>query len=99
MKSLIIFLLFTTVSFSQIEYDKKAHFVAGAWTSTLTYAVVYNETKDKLKSSIYSLASGVLIGTAKEVYDSQQPNNKFDAKDLMATVLGSLTVTFIFTLL
>ena len=87
MKALIIFLLFTTVSFSQIEYDKKAHFVAGAWTSTLTYAVVYNETKDKIKSSIYSIGAGVLIGTAKEIYDATLPNNKFDTKDLLATVL------------
>ena len=35
----------------------------------------------------------MLAGVAKETYDSTQPNNIFDPKDLAATALGGLTLS------
>lgn len=64
------------------------HFGAGALISGLTYEVVYQKTGNKNKAFLWGLASGVVSGIAKEVYDPV-----FDEKDLLATTSGSFTAT------
>ena len=98
MKSLIMFLLFTTISYSQIQYDKVQHFVAGSVISSTTYWVTRDITKDKKTAFWVGLGSGTLAGVANELFDVSQ-GYRFDWADLGYTVLGSLTVTLIFNLL
>jgi uncharacterized protein YfiM (DUF2279 family) len=81
----------------QFPLDKQAHFLAGSTISGVTYALVLKKTKNPKKAFIYSLITPLVIGTAKEIYDSRQPthNKGFDGKDLGATVLGGLSVSFV----
>ena len=102
MKKLSLFLLLPILSFSQekvfskIPLDKSAHLLAGSTISAVTYSIVYDKTKSKKKALLYSLATPLIIGTLKEVYDSNQPRNRFNNGDLGATVLGGLSVTLVF---
>lgn len=92
MKKLILLLLIPFFSFSQIADDKVLHLCAGWTTSAASYAVVYGITKGDVKKSIlYSTAFTLLVGALKETYDSTQPNNKFDVRDLGATIIGGLS--------
>ena len=89
---LIVFMLMSSVCFSQIAHDKKQHYAAGVLTSSVTYAYVYTKTKNKKKAAIYSIISAVVVGSLKEAADSRQPNNRFDPNDLLATTLGGISV-------
>jgi uncharacterized protein YfiM (DUF2279 family) len=94
-KLLSLLLAFGYLSNAQMlkQTDKQLHFLAGSTISAATYSLTYANTKSKKKAFIYSVASGVVAGTIKELIDSQKQGNRFDAKDLQATVLGSLSVS------
>ena len=81
----------------QIQEDKKKHFLAGAAISSLTYTLAKEKLGDPNKAFLCSLAAGVLA-VAKETIDSTQPGNIFDSKDLLATTLGSVSVSLTFNL-
>ena len=95
---LLIILLFPLLSYGQIATDKKLHFVAGAGISLVTYATVYSITKNRQKAKIYSVASAIFVGLAKELIDENRYNG-FDSVDLLATTLGGLTITYSIDLL
>ena|SRR6187455_510551 len=82
----------------KIRLDDKLHFLANAAITSTTYAVVYNNTHNKNKALLWGLGTGITVGILKEVYDSTQPHNKFDLKDLRASALGSLTAAVIIKL-
>lgn len=71
--------------------DKVAHFgvgyVAGSISSGVTL-INSNGKNEWLKSISVGTASGIILGTTKEVYDYKN-NGPFDWKDLGVTVLGS----------
>ena len=71
--------------------DKVAHFgvgyIAGSISSGITL-INSNGKNEWLKAISVGTASGIILGTAKEVYDYKN-NGPFDWKDLGATVLGS----------
>jgi putative lipoprotein len=93
MKTFITLLLLSTFSYGQhVEVDKKMHFAAGAAISAFTYTAVGLSTKNKTKALIYSVAVGSVFGLAKEVYDSRKGGSGFNNADLVATVLGSVSV-------
>lgn len=93
MKTFITLLLLSTFSYGQkIEKDKKMHFGAGALISTFTYTAVGLATKNKTKAFVYSVGVGTAFGLAKEVYDSRKGGTGFNNADLVATVLGSVSV-------
>ena len=71
--------------------DKIYHFAAGMLLGGGVQAVVYSETGNRKKAVIYGLMSGLTIGLAKELVDEINYNG-FDSKDLLATVLGSVTI-------
>ena len=75
------------------QQDKVKHFLAGSAISSATYSVVYLQTHNPKKAFWFGLASGVVAGIAKEIYDPV-----FDPKDLAATAAGSLSVSFTITL-
>mgnify|MGYP003648200016 CR=1 FL=1 len=78
--------------------DKIYHFAAGMLIGGGVQAVVYSETGSRKKAVIYGLMSGLTIGLAKEVVDEINYNG-FDSKDLLATVLGSVTIIVPFDLI
>ena len=77
---------------SQIQKDKQLHFAAGMIASSTGYGYVWNKTKNKKKALIAGIGTAILAGTAKEILDSRQANNKFDVNDLTATTLGGITI-------
>ena len=91
-KLCVLFVLSALVSNAQIPKDKQLHFAAGMIASSTGYGYVWNKTKDKKKALIAGIGTAILAGTAKEILDSRQVNNKFDIKDLTATTLGGITI-------
>lgn len=91
---MLVCLAFGCLSNAQMlkQTDKQLHFLAGSTISAATYSITYSQTKSKKKAFIYSVASGIVAGTLKEVIDSQKQGNRFDTKDLFATALGGISV-------
>lgn len=92
MKELIIFLLISQMSYSQIPDDKIKHFGAGVFISGATNLIVYDLTKNRKKAFWYGMGAGVLAGIGKELIDEKKYSG-WDNKDLLATFLGSVTVS------
>ena len=74
------------------QEDKQEHLLAGALISQTTYIYTLKITDSKNQAFIWSLVTPLLLGTLKEVYDSYQPNKKFDIQDLGVTMLGATIV-------
>jgi Predicted periplasmic lipoprotein len=92
MKTIVLFLAISTYCNAQlIQQDKVLHFGAGAVIGSATYTVVFDYTKDKRKAFLACFISSVIAGTAKEILDSKKQNNKFNTRDLNATILGGLS--------
>ncbi len=93
MKTLLttIALAFALNAPAQIKTDKVAHFGIGYVTGALTTSatLIYSNGKHEwLKSLSVGIASGVIVGTAKELYDFKD-YGRFDWQDLGATVIGA----------
>ena len=93
MKKLFTIIALTVLTYgnAQIKTDKVAHFgigyVAGSLTTATTLALG-NGKGEWWKSVSVGIGTGVIIGTAKELYDFKD-YGRFDWKDLGWTVLGS----------
>ncbi len=72
------------------EEDKKAHILAGAFFAAPTSAITFNETGDYKKSFLNGVYASLILGVGKEVYDSNQLGNKFDNRDVLATIIGGI---------
>lgn len=94
---LIISMVVTNVKAQKI--DKQAHYFAGGFVSAVTYNFAYEEIGDRKKALLLSIGSALLVGTIKEIADSQEQNNYFDGKDLLATGLGGLSIGLTFDLI
>ena len=94
MKILFFLLAFNCYGQLLSESDKQLHFGGGAMISSITYSHTYLKTNDKGKAFAYSLLASAVVGTTKELID-----NKFDKRDIMATMLGSLAVNTILTII
>lgn len=94
----MIFILLVLCSFSkinaQIESDKALHFLGGNLFG-LVGAGIANEISDgdRTWTFIGAVGGSVLIGVAKESIDQKQYGG-WDNADLIATVLGGVTVGF-----
>ena len=77
----------------QIQEDKKKHFFAGSAISGLTYAFAKKKLGDPNKALLCSIGAGILAGVAKETLDATQPGNTLDGKELLATTLGSISIS------
>lgn len=93
-KIVILILLFvsTTQLFGQIESDKALHFLGGNLYG-LVGAGVASEISDgdRTWTFIGAVGGSLLIGLAKEGIDEKQYGG-WDNADLLATVLGGITV-------
>ena len=96
MKKLAVVLFFTLsiTNAQEIPKDKQLHFAAGTITGTLGYEYVYSKTKDRKKAFAAGVLTSIAAGVFKESLDATQSGNKFDLKDLTATTLGGITVSF-----
>jgi hypothetical protein len=70
------------------EKDKQLHLAAGTVFGALGYHMYYKEYGDVQGAVLAGLASGFAAGTAKEL----------DTEDLLATVLGSFTISVVIPL-
>lgn len=98
MKQLLFLLLLPVVSYSQFsfpnfkEQDKQLHFAAGMITGAAGYSFIYNKTNNKKHAILGGIATSLAAGIGKELFDSAIMGNKIDDQDLIATVLGGITI-------
>jgi len=86
--------LFQNNQFILTEPDKKLHFAAGAIATTIGYEWALKKYKgDKKKAFFVGLGVGLAAGIAKESFDNWRPDNYFDERDVLATFMGSLSVS------
>jgi len=91
--------LFQNNQFILTEPDKKLHFAAGAIATTIGYEWALKKYKgDKKKAFFVGLGVGLAAGIAKESFDNWRPDNYFDERDVLATFMGSLSVTIPLTI-
>lgn len=76
------------------EPDKRLHFAAGAIATTIGYEwALWKYKGDKKKAFFVGLGVGLAAGIAKESFDNWRPGNYFDERDVLATFMGSLSVS------
>nr|WP_299172093.1 hypothetical protein [uncultured Allomuricauda sp.] len=89
------FLVFMISSqlFAQIERDKALHFLGGGLFG-LAGAGVAKQISDGNRAWTFAGAviGSALVGIGKEAVDSGQEGNQWDNDDLVATILGGVTV-------
>jgi len=94
MERKVVYLLFLVITINTFgQQDKVKHFVAGSTISFVSYKLLYKKTKNHPKSLLLGMASGIVAGIAKEVYDPV-----FDKNDLLATSLGSVSIGIVIDL-
>ena len=92
----IIFMFGLTMSgqsFILQEHDKQLHFAAGSMAGAFGYYWSYHKQQNKTKAIITGICTSLLAGAAKEVYDNSQ-GGIFDKRDILATGMGGVFVTF-----
>jgi len=75
---------------SSLEKDKYIHFSAGVVISHVSYPIFRKKLKNKNRAWIYSFSLAVFASTLKELHDMKE--TEFNSKDLLAGVLGGLTI-------
>ena len=95
MRTMLLFccmILFTVKGFSQLGEDKVLHFVGGNLFG-MVGAGLANQISDGNRAWTFagSVGGSLLIGLAKESIDQNQYGG-WDNEDLLATVLGGVTV-------
>ena len=79
----------------EVQSDKQLHFGVSMGLSSMTYATMDAYGYSKTKSTLGSLGVALTAGLAKEISDSQQPDNRFDKNDMAYNLMGALTGTFL----
>lgn len=101
-KILLLILLIPTLSFSQLDVfgtsipeDKVMHYIGGVAITSIAHDLIFEETKDKDKAVIYSIATTLALSAFKEVFID---NGKVDGGDIAAGMYGALTVGVVISL-
>ncbi|MFP2995845.1 hypothetical protein ABN763_08040 [Spongiivirga sp. MCCC 1A20706] len=98
MKTILIrclpLLLFFSPTMNAQDSDKVLHAAAGFGISAVTYTIVKSTTKNRKKALIWSFVTSTAAGIAKELIDSGEEGNKFDAVDALATTGGGIVGGF-----
>lgn len=91
--STIMLVCMLTSVHAQIERDKVLHFVGGGLFG-LAGAGIAKKASDgnRVWTFVGSVMGGTLIGLAKESVDASQSERGWDNEDLLATILGGVTV-------
>ena len=72
--------------------DKVTHFAAGGFITSTTYIGLNRFELKESNRVLISIGTGIVAGIAKEAYDKGR-GGKFDGKDILATALGSVSIT------
>ena len=102
MKNLLLLLLLTpTLSFSQLdvfgktfEEDKVYHYLGGVAITSIAHDLFFEETQNKDKAVLYSMATTLALSTFKEIFI----DSKADGNDIAAGVYGALSVGIVISL-
>lgn len=102
MKKLLFLLLLTpTLSFSQlqignwtVEEDKMLHYIGGVAVTSIAHDLIFEETKDKDKAVMYSMATTLALSAFKEIFIDK----KVDGNDIAAGMYGALSVGVVISL-
>nr|WP_298997747.1 hypothetical protein [uncultured Allomuricauda sp.] len=96
MKRLIPTMVVLCLAFTmhgQIERDKALHFVGGGLFGLVGAGVAKKASEgNRVWTFVGAVAGSTLIGLAKESVDASQRDNGWDNDDLIATILGGVTV-------
>ena len=94
-KIFLTLLLFPLVSFAQLEIgnwtveeDKMLHYIGGVAITSIAHDLIFEETQDKDKAVIYSMATTLALSAFKEIFI----DSKADGGDIAAGMYGALTV-------
>ena len=94
---IFLFLLLPLSSYSQlqignwtVEEDKMLHYIGGVAITSIAHDLIFEETKDKDKAVMYSMATTLALATFKEIFIDR----KGDGNDITASMYGALTVGF-----
>lgn len=94
-KLLFLLLLIPTLSFSQlqignwtVEEDKMLHYIGGVAITSIAHDLIFEETKDKDKAVIYSMATTLALSAFKEIFIDK----KGDGEDIASGMYGALTI-------
>ncbi len=100
-KLLFLLLLIPTLSFSQlqignwtVEEDKMLHYIGGVAITSIAHDLIFEETKDKDKAVMYSIATTLALSAFKEIFIDK----KGDGNDIAAGMYGALTVGVVISL-
>ena len=98
---LVLFLLIPFLSFSQleigkwsIEEDKVMHYIGGVAITSITHDLIFEETQNKDKAVLYSMATTLALSAFKEIFI----DNKVDGDDIAAGMYGALSVGVVISL-
>jgi hypothetical protein len=101
MKNLLLLLLIPTLSFSQLEIanytfeeDKVIHYIGGIAITSITHDLVFEETQDKNKAVLYSMATTLALSAFKEIFIDP----KVDGNDIAAGMYGALSVGIVISI-
>ena len=79
--------------YGQIERDHMLHFAAGAASGAAGQLIASELSgQNRFWGFAGSITASLAAGLVKEAVDANEPDNKWDNKDLAATVLGGVTV-------
>lgn len=96
MRTLIPTLLFFVLAsqcHGQVERDKALHFLGGSLFGLAGAGIAKQASEgNRIWTFVGSVAGSTLIGLAKETVDAGQRDNGWDNDDLVATILGGITV-------
>jgi len=80
-------------SHGQVEMDKALHFVGGSLFGLAGAGIAKKASKgNRIWTFAGAVTGSTLAGVAKEAIDDGQSNNSWDNEDLVATILGGITV-------
>ncbi|MFD2099242.1 hypothetical protein [Flagellimonas iocasae] len=89
----LVLSMLISYSYGQIERDKTLHFLGGSLFGLAGAGIAKQTTKgNRVWTFVGAVTGSALAGLAKEAIDSGQPTNSWDNDDLLATVLGGVTV-------
>ena len=96
MKKLILaFMLFTGSIIGKDNFfqqsDKQMHMGAGAMVGLISAPIYHNELGMSTTQAYWAgVATSLLVGVGKELYDSRSGGTGFDTQDILATGLGGM---------
>ena len=100
MKNLLLLLL-PVFSFAQLEIgnfsiaeDKALHYIGGVAITSIAHDLFFEETQDKDKAIIYSMATTLAFSAFKEIFIDP----KADGNDIAAGMYGALSVGIVISL-